>query len=86
MRDLSSYISVSNPLIVLYPKRERILLLLYQVLIQLKTDSKLLGHSKITTTQIYARVIERKVSEDMQLLKDKINTKIGDSGFNSKIG
>ncbi|WP_337992849.1 site-specific integrase [Flavivirga sp. 57AJ16] len=37
--------------------------------VPIETVSKLLGHSKIATTQIYARVIERKVSCDMGLLK-----------------
>ena len=40
--------------------------------VPIETVSKLLGHSKIASTQIYARVIERKVSEDMQLLKMKL--------------
>ena len=42
--------------------------------VPIETVSKLLGHSKIASTQIYARVIERKVSEDMQLLKMKLET------------
>ena len=41
--------------------------------VPIETVSKLLGHTKIASTQIYARVIERKVSEDMELLKKKLD-------------
>tara|TARA_R110002073_G_scaffold159477_1_gene314781 strand:+ start:12517 stop:13737 length:1221 start_codon:yes stop_codon:yes gene_type:complete len=40
--------------------------------VPLATVSKLLGHTKLSTTQIYARVVERKVSDDMNLLRQKI--------------
>ncbi|MCK0115001.1 site-specific integrase [Gelidibacter sp. F63206] len=40
--------------------------------VPIETVSKLLGHTKLSTTQIYARVVERKVSDDMTLLKSKI--------------
>jgi site-specific recombinase XerD len=40
--------------------------------VPIETVSKLLGHTKLSTTQIYARVVERKVSDDMALLKSKI--------------
>ncbi len=40
--------------------------------VPIETVSKLLGHTKIATTQIYARVLEHKVSEDMKALSDKL--------------
>jgi site-specific recombinase XerD len=40
--------------------------------VPIETVSKLLGHTKLSTTQIYARVVEKKVSDDMALLRDKI--------------
>ncbi|MCB0743325.1 MAG: site-specific integrase [Ignavibacteriae bacterium] len=41
--------------------------------VPIETVSKLLGHTKIATTQIYARVLERKVSEDIEMLKRKLS-------------
>ena len=38
--------------------------------VPIETVSKLLGHSKIATTQIYARVLEHKVSDDMNTLRE----------------
>ncbi|MDF1548459.1 MAG: site-specific integrase [Bacteroidales bacterium] len=40
--------------------------------VPIETVSKLLGHTSIKTTQIYAKVIEQKVKEDMQNLRDKL--------------
>ena len=42
--------------------------------VPIETVSSMLGHSGIKTTQIYAKVIETKVSRDMQLLRDKFTT------------
>ena len=41
--------------------------------VPIETVSKMLGHTKIATTRIYAKVIERKVSEDMQAFTKKLN-------------
>jgi len=40
--------------------------------VPIETISKLLGHTKIATTQIYARVLERRISEDMNALEQKL--------------
>ena len=44
--------------------------------VPIETVSKILGHKKLSTTQIYAKVIERKVSEDMTMLELKMDSKI----------
>jgi hypothetical protein len=32
----------------------------------------MLGHRNLKTTQHYAKILDKKVSQDMQLLKDKL--------------
>ncbi len=43
--------------------------------VPIETVSKLLGHTSIKTTQIYAKVIEQKVSKDMSKLKEILQSK-----------
>lgn len=43
--------------------------------VPIESVSKMLGHTKISTTQVYAKVIERKLSEDMILLRQKLYDK-----------
>ncbi len=40
--------------------------------IPIESVSKMLGHTTIRTTQVYARVVEQKLSDDMSLLKKKL--------------
>lgn len=55
--------------------------------VPIETVSKLLGHTKIATTQIYAKVIETKVSQDMMALSLKIeNNKKENINKNDAIG
>lgn len=39
----------------------------------------MLGHAKLTTTQIYAKVVEVKLSQDMQGLKERFALKEKDT-------
>ncbi len=40
--------------------------------VPIETVSKMLGHTSIKTTQIYSKVVDSKISEDMQALKEKM--------------
>ena len=41
--------------------------------VPIETVSKMLGHTKLATTQIYAQVLDHKVSADMQKLKSVLS-------------
>lgn len=43
--------------------------------VPIETVSKLLGHTKLSTTQIYARVVESKISEDIGNLLERFKAK-----------
>ena len=41
--------------------------------VPIETVAKLLGHIKLTTTQIYARVLDDKISKDMRMVQEILN-------------
>jgi site-specific recombinase XerD len=48
--------------------------------VPIESVSKMLGHTNIRTTLIYAKILDTKVSEDMRALKGRLSGRSGTEG------
>ena len=54
--------------------------------VPIETVSSMLGHKNLRTTQIYAKVVEHKVGEDMDRLKERLDKAAGAVVFGNHLG
>jgi site-specific recombinase XerD len=50
--------------------------------VPIETVSKMLGYNSIRTSQIYSKVVDSKISNDMSKLKDQINSNLKPKAVN----
>jgi len=63
-----------NKLLTFHLARHTFATLMLTKGVSIETVAEMLGHQSIRTTQIYAKVVEKKVSEEMNLLKQRLKS------------
>ena len=53
--------------------------------VSIESVSKMLGHKSIKTTEIYAKILDTRVAEDMKKVKDKFNSEVCTEGSETAI-
>lgn len=72
LKELGALAKIKKPLSTHLARHSAATTIWLQNGISLEVVSKMLGHTKISTTQIYGRIVEEKIAEEMKGLRDKL--------------
>jgi integrase/recombinase XerD len=72
LKDLGALAEIKQPLSTHLARHSAATTIWLNNGISLEVVSKMLGHTKISTTQIYGRIVEEKIAEEMKGLRNKL--------------
>jgi len=72
LKELGELAGIKQPLSTHLARHSAATTIWLQNGVSIEVVSKMLGHTKISTTQIYGRVVEKKISEEIKVLKGKL--------------
>lgn len=73
LKELGSLAGIKKPLSTHLARHSAATTIWLQNGISMEVVSKMLGHTKISTTQVYGRIVEEKIADEMKGLRDKLN-------------
>jgi len=72
LKDLGALAEIKQPLSTHLARHSAATTIWLNNGISIEVVSKMLGHTKISTTQIYGRIVEEKIAEEMKSLRSKL--------------
>jgi len=72
LKDLGGLAEINQPLSTHLARHSAATTIWLNNGISIEVVSKMLGHTKISTTQVYGRIVEEKIADEMRGLKDKL--------------
>lgn len=76
LKDLGTLAEIKQPLSTHLARHSAATTIWLNNGISIEVVSKMLGHTKISTTQIYGRIVEEKIADEMKGLRDKLKREL----------
>lgn len=74
LKELADICEIKKPLTMHIARHTFATTVLLSNGVSMEATSKMLGHSSLKTTQIYGKILETRVSAEMEMLKAKLST------------